>query len=441
MSKSPAALRPQPPSRARPPRGPRGKLSSRLAGAARTLAAAALALAALHALPAPAAAQSPFAAALYVNDSAITNYEIDQRRRFLEFIGAGGANARERAVDRLIEDRLQIEEARRMGLRIGHDQLNQGLADFAARADITLEELYARMQRDGIAPETFVEFIRAGIMWRELMQALYGPQIRITEAQVEQAMSIENVRPQTEILISEIFLPSDPQFAEAVQQIIPQIMALGSAEEFSNAARQVSAAPSAEQGGRVDNWIPLATIPEPLQSQMAGARSGQILGPLEIPGAYGIFQLRARRDTRDVPAGQTELEYRRVSLPGGRSPANEARVAQIAAGARSCPDFGAAVGAAAPELPPEAVTTVTERANALPAGMATELARLNPGQVSANLVEGGALTVVMLCARRLVPDPRPSRGEVQQLLFNRALEARAEVHLQTLRAEAEIRRN
>jgi parvulin-like peptidyl-prolyl isomerase len=77
----------------------------------------------------------------------------------------------------------------------------------------------------------------------------------------------------------------------------------------------------------------------------------------------------------------------------------------------------------------------------LPAGVVTELIRMNPGQVSANLVEGGDLVVVQLCNRRLVPDPRPGREQVRQMLFNRALEQRAEVYLQTLRAEAEIRRN
>ena len=73
-------------------------------------------------------------------------------------------------------------------------------------------------------------------------------------------------------------------------------------------------------------------------------------------------------------------------------------------------------------------------------GLATELVRMNPGQVSATLVEAGGLAVVQLCARRLVPEPRPSREQVEMMLFNRALEQRAEVYLQTLRAEAEIRR-
>jgi peptidyl-prolyl cis-trans isomerase SurA len=404
--------------------------------------AAALCLALLGAVLLPdgrARAQNPFSAALYVNDSAITHYEIAQRQRFLDFIGAGGT--RERAIERLIEDRLQMQEARRQGIRLSPDQLNRGMAEFAARAELSVDDMLERMRREGIDRETFVEFIRAGLMWRDLVQARFGPEIRITEAELERAMSIANVRPVTEILISELFLPTDPQFAEAVRQLTPQILALRSEAEFGLAARQVSAAPSRDQGGRVPNWIPLASVPEPLQTAFREAAIEQVIGPIEVPGALGFFMLRARRETRDVPAGQIELEFRRVRLPGGRTPENEARVARIAAEAQTCADFGAAVGRAAPELPPEAVTTVTAMQPDLPAGVVTELIRMNPGQVSANLVEGGDLVVVQLCNRRLVPDPRPGREQVRQMLFNRALEQRAEVYLQTLRAEAEIRRN
>jgi len=408
---------------------------------ARAVGVAALVALPVLSAPAPVVAQGMFGAALYVNDAAITNYEIDQRRRFLEFIGAAGGNARERAIERLIEDRLQVQEARRLGLRLSPDQLNQGLREFAARAEITVDEMLARMARDGIDRETFVDFIRAGLLWRDLVQGRFGAEVRITDAQIEQAMSIANVRPQTEILISELFLPSAPEFAEAVREVTPQILAIRSIEEFGNAARQISAAPSAAQGGRVTNWIALAGIPEPLQSELADAREGRVIGPVEVPGAVGFFMLRARRDTREVPAGMTELEYRRVGLPGGRSPQNEARAAAIRAQSATCADFGAVVGRVAPELPPEAVSTITRTVPELPAGVATELARINPGQVTANLVESGELSVIQLCARRLVPDPRPSREEVRQLLINRALEGRAEVYLRTLRAEAEIRRN
>jgi len=385
-------------------------------------------------------AQSPFAAVVYVNDSPITNYEITQKMRFLEFIGAAGQNPRERAIERLIEERLQLQEGRRLGGRLTPDQINDGIAELAARAELTADEMISRMAAAGIDRETLVEFIRAGVLWREVVRQAYGSTITITESQIDHAISVEGVQPSVEVLISEIFLASDPEYAEAVQRIIPLIQQMRSETDFSNAARQVSLAPSGPSGGRVDRWINVAGIPEPVGPALATAAVGTVIGPLDMPGAYAFFQLRARRDTRSVPPEAIELDYRRAVLPGGRSEENLARVEAIRASADSCADFAGVVLRSVPGLPDSAVEERVSSLPNTPAGERTELERMNPLQISANMVEGGGLVVLMLCARRVATEDMPSREEVRMALINRALEGQASVYLQRLRAEAEIRR-
>lgn len=406
--------------------------------AARLAAVLALGLAGLGA-PLPVAAQSPFAAALYVNDDAITNYEISQYARFLDFLGVGGNDPRAEARERLIEDRLRLQEARRLGLRINSDEIAEGMAEFASRAELTGPEMVQQLGEAGIERATFENFIRAGVLWRDLVNQRHGGDVRVTDAQIDDAFSVASVRPITEVLMSEIFLPSDPEFAEPVAELIPQILAITSMDEFGNAARQVSAAPTAPQGGRIDRWIELQSLPEPVAIPASTAAIGTIIGPIEVPGAYAIFMVRGRRDTRDVPAGDIEVEYRRVGLPGGRSEANLQRAAQIRAQTDSCADLGRVVGLVAPEVPEGGVVTQTLPQNELPTGIATELARLNPGQITTNLSESGELVVLMLCHRNVVPEPRPSRGDIEMSLYNRGLEGISEIYLQTLRAEAEIR--
>ena len=405
------------------------------AGSALTLV---VGLGLMPALPGPAQAQSPFAAAVYVNDQAITNYEITQKQRFLEFVGVPGAS-REMAIERLIEDRLQTQEVMRLGGRLTPDQIDAGMAEFASRANLSTDEMLGRMQQAGIDRETFVEFIRSGVMWRELVRARYGAQVTVTEAQVDQALSVEGLQPSTEVLISEIFLPADPEFAEQVQRIIPQIQRIRSETEFSNAARQVSAAPSGPSGGRVDRWINVQAMPPEISQTMATAAIGAVVGPLEMPGAYAFFQLRARRDSRQVAADAISLTYRRAYLPGGRSESNLAALTQIRAGVDQCSDFPALVLRSLPGLPDSAVEEVTERQTALPAGVRAELERLNPGEISANMVENGNLVLMMLCSRSVTGEGAPTREAVRLGLTNRALEGQAALYLDRLRAEAEIR--
>ena len=386
-----------------------------------------------------AGAQSLFSAELHVNDSAITRYEINQRAAFLEYIGAGGEDPRARARDRLIEERLMMQEARRFNVRLSADAINAAAVEFAARAEKTPDEMIRELAAAGVARETFDEFIRVGAVWRELVRGRLAADIRVTEADVDRALLVEAQQPVREVQISELFLPTDPQFAFVVRQVLPAIPEITSIEAFSAAARQYSALPSAANGGRIDRWIPLESMPETLSVPFATAAPGAIVGPIDVPGAYAFFQLRERREVRNIAPGQVELDYRRALLPGGRSDATAAQVAQIRAGVDSCADFGAVVSRTVPGVSAESTAMVTQRAPALPAALRTELARMNPGDISASLVQDGALVVVMLCNRRVVPDPVLSRDEVRLLLQNRALEQAALVYLQTLRNSAEIR--
>src|SRR5690606_31963330 len=77
--------------------------------------AAALALG--LALAGPGVAQNAYAPAYTVNDSVITHYDIEQRTRLLEALGATG-DVRELAVEQLKEDRVKVQAGREAGIEL-----------------------------------------------------------------------------------------------------------------------------------------------------------------------------------------------------------------------------------------------------------------------------------------------------------------------------------
>jgi len=162
---------------------------------------------------------------------------------------------------------------------------------------------------------------------------------------------------------------------------------------------------------------------------------------LESPGSIGFFLLRARRETRGVGADNVDLIYMRGTMPGGNSDTNRARVAQMRERADGCADFAATFLRAAPELPEDSVEQVTIRQTQADRATLAELERLNPGEIGAFQTSNGALSVVMLCNRRITGDGVPSVDEMQFSLINRALEGQSTLYVQRLRAEAEIRYN
>lgn len=390
-------------------------------------------LAALHIAAGPTLAQSPFSPVRKVGDRVITAYDVDQRITFLELLNAGAADPREEAIARLTEEAVQRDYAQRQGVRITPTELAEGMAEFASRANLETEAFLAELADGGVSQEAFTSFVEAGLLWRKIVGPELGGTISVTTTDIQRARDVAAIRGTKRVLISEIFLPADPQYAEPVAQIMGLIENASGAEEFSALAREYSLAGSRDAGGRLD-WVALEQLPGPISGPISNASPGQIVGPIELSGAIAYFQLRAEDSTRDIPASQVKLTYKRLLLPGGRSPDTLARLAEIRARVQHCN----ALDPFAAGLPDGYITDNEALMQSIPQSDAVELARLDRFEISANTVENGNLVVLMLCVRELELEERPSNGQIENSLFNARLGARAQLKLDELIADTVI---
>src|SRR6056297_3568383 len=160
---------------------------------------------ALAVAPGPGAlAQSnPFRTVVEVNDRVVTAWEIEQRAVLLQLFRAPG-DPREAAREALVDERLQLAAAERLGVEPSPEAVEEGMAEFAGRVDLTTEEFVARIAEAGVAEESFRDFVRAGVAWREVVRNRFGPRAQVTEAEVDRALSLTSRRGGAEALISEI---------------------------------------------------------------------------------------------------------------------------------------------------------------------------------------------------------------------------------------------
>lgn len=379
-------------------------------------------------------AQSPFSPARKVNDRVISQYDLQQRMRFLEVLNSGGADLRADALQRLTDEAVQRDYAQRRNVRVNRDEISEGIAEFASRAEMTAAEFIAALGEAGVDRETIVSFVEAGLLWRKLVGAELPILVAVSGSDAARARDIAAIVGTQRVLLSEIFLPMDPEFAEAVQEIMGMIESARSIEEFAQIAREFSLAGSRDQGGRLPDWVPVENLPGQLGALVREGRAGQIIGPLELSGAIAYFQIRALDSQRDIPADRVKLTYQRLLLPGGRSEENMARVAQMRAQVTNC----ASLGPFARGLPEAALVEHAALMQSIPQSDAVELARLDRGEISANTTEGGNLVVLMLCARELEFEERPSDSRLRDMVFEQRLGAMADVKLQELVADAEI---
>ena len=382
-------------------------------------------------------AQGLFAPVVTVNDTVVTRYEVEQRVALLRIFRTPG-DLTTVAREQLIEDRLKVAEARANGIEITEQGIIDGMTEFAARADLGREEFLRAIAGEGVSEQTFRDFIVSALSWRELVRARYLSRVRITDADVDKALSAITGGSSVRVLLSEIILPAPPEQAAEAQALAEEISQITTTAAFSEAASQVSATQSRANGGRLD-WMPLSNLPEQLRPVILGLAVGEVTQPLPLEGAIALFQLRGIQETGATTPEFAVIDYAAYYLPGGRTEANLAEAARIRATVDTCDDlYGLAKG-----QPAEALQRMASAPADLPRDVALELAKLDRGEISANLTRpaadgGEALMVLMLCGRTAAGAEDASREQVENQLRGQRLEAYARGYLAQLVSDARI---
>ena len=347
----------------------------------------------------PALAQGPFAPVIYVNDSAVTAFEVDQRTRFIQLLN-GPDSDRESVLRELVNDRLKMQAARQIGVEITDEALAQGASEFAGRANMGTEQFIAALAQAGVEEQSFIDFVRAGIAWREVVRARIVPQVNITDREIEQAQTRAVQTPiVTQVLLSELVIPAPPGSEErALAQAEEVARTVGSEAEFAAAARRLSATPSAPSGGRID-WLAVGNLPPSLRQVVLQLRPGTTSAPLTVPGAVVMFFLRDTRGTLRAGATDQTVDYLTMDLP------TVADGARILAVAQSCTD----ARAEANRFTPDPARRETAPLGAVPADVAQRLASLDDNEGTV-IDYGSGARLVMLCKRTVtaLAEPEPA---------------------------------
>ncbi len=387
---------------------------------------ASIAVALISVIALPARAQLMEGVAAIVNDEVITTYDLEQRAR-LRLLAAEGPLTPEfqqrvymEALRTLINERIQLQEAREWEVEVDDEQVAAGIANLARSNNMSAESIVLDLAQRGINVATLEQQLRAAIAFDILVDGRFRSRVRVSDDQIDhemQRMAANADKPSyhyAEILIP----PLSQQETQQAIQIIGQQLNRG--VRFSDLARQISAAPSRVTGGEVGivraGQVRIAEIEEAL----AGMEPGTIRPVQTREGVYVILLIDKRQGV--------ELERLRLSqifLPYGANTGEDRfeqaadQLNRVRRRIRSCDDVEEAreriEGAISPSLglvsPSELFTDAR-----------LAVSDLRPGDTSepVNLPTGAA--IFTLCERLdMAPEMMPSREDVENDLLNQQL--------------------
>ncbi|WP_153109149.1 peptidylprolyl isomerase [Propionivibrio limicola] len=252
-----------------------------------------------------------------VNDEVITLYEL--RTRLDMAIGQlkrqGTAQPprdvlEQQMLERLIIDKVQLQQAREIGLRVDDAQLEQAIQRIAAANKMTPAQFREALQKDGVQYERFREEIRAEITIARLREREVENKIAISEGEIDNYLSDEasKVGGKEEYEVAHILLRApESATSDQLQKLkakADQIIArLEKGEDFAKLAAAYSDAPDGLQGGNL-SARPLERLPSVFADVVVKLKPGEVAPVQRSPNGFHIVKLVGKRGGSALPAVQ-----------------------------------------------------------------------------------------------------------------------------------------
>lgn len=291
-----------------------------------------------------------------VNDDAITSSDLEGRMRLM-MLGSGIqptpeilAKLRQQVLRTLVDERLQAQEAKDLGITVEEAEIDEQIAKLAQQNNVSPANLPQFFARGGVSIATLREQMRANISWTKVIQRKLRPRVDIGDDEVDAEIArIQSNAGKPEYLVADIFLPVDtPQQESSVEQSANKLIeTMAKGARFSGIARQFSQSASAATGGDL-GWLQLGQLEPQLDEAIRKMSPGTLSPPIRTATGYHILMLRDVRVTQggNTPdPTKTTFNLRQVLIPLPPS-ADEAtvsaasrRLERLQPQAKSCNDM------------------------------------------------------------------------------------------------------
>lgn len=339
----------------------------------------------------------------------------------------------------LINESLQLQEAKRLRISISDREVAVTLADIEKRNGMKSGTLLRALRGRGVDPQSLVDQVRAGLAWNKVIQRAVRSQVRVSDGEIDDAIErLSTNKNRLQYRISEIFLAVDNPGQDAValrnaRQILTLIRR-GAA--FGSLARQFSQSSTASDGGDMGAVFEGQLEPE-LESAIKRVRTGQVIGPVKTNSGYYIMLLRDRRtflkgnpDRRGVTIATATF------MPEEKNPTRDKgklfeEAKKLGDDTKACRDFVRK----AREAKATRVQTLRDvPRKSLPGPIRTAVSKLGSGDITPPIPAEGGYAVYMYC--RSAGVGTVSRNEIWRSLLRQKLSIRARQYMRDLRRAA-----
>jgi len=259
-------------------------------------------------------------AKVLVNNSVILQSDIDTALKNLKLSAKGkqlpnNGILRQQVINQLILEKLQLEAADKIGIKISDSQLDQAITKIAAKNKISVSALRTKVMASGLNYPLYRAQIRQELTLKEVRQAYLRKRVSILPQEVEQlakhlgSQAYKNV--QYKLSHIELPVPEDATQEEKqaifnkAQMIIDKIHA---GEDFATLAYTYSSGPNALQGG-VWDWMKPDAMPTIFAEKLNFQNKGTVIGPFVSGVGVHILKIDNVMGVKSTPIKEVKTRH------------------------------------------------------------------------------------------------------------------------------------
>jgi peptidyl-prolyl cis-trans isomerase SurA len=210
----------------------------------------------------------------------------------------------------LIDERLKVQAAKKLGIEVGDDVVKTIVKNLAERNKMTSEQFGQHLKGMGIDIATLHERFRAQKAWRDLIGRRYAAQISVTQRDIDRVLSsvaVESGEDTVELHVNKISLAlariDQPTFAKRYSEAEALRRKVRGCRSMAELAKTVPAAKFEDLKS-----VRPSSIQEPTRSMLLSAKDGDVLPPFTAAAGVEIYALCGRRAVRNEAQRAKTLE-------------------------------------------------------------------------------------------------------------------------------------
>jgi peptidyl-prolyl cis-trans isomerase SurA len=242
-----------------------------------------------------------------VNGQPITALDVEHRSKFMQ-MRTNKAPPRKEVIDSLIDEILEINEAKRFTLEISDAAVDEAFSTVAQRMNLDAQKLAQVLASKGASADTFKRQLRAQMAWTSLVRGRYKESLEVRDREVEAQLKPE-AKDQVGyeyIMNPVVFIvqrgspdgafEARKQDAEALRT---RFQSCNDGIPFARALKDVAVR------DQVSKYS--ADLPQQLRGILDGTPVGHLTPPERTAEGVQMFAVCAKRETKTDTPGKREV--------------------------------------------------------------------------------------------------------------------------------------